>query len=248
MDNTTENAKELAKCFDFWKKVPVIMEFDYNKFNSIVEGEPRSLILDILVEGIEEKHPITGKIRIRRALSATEIYDRLNGNEKKGIDGKLSDDQQIKRNNLYFHLDKLLDNGIIKEITRIETGRRSTTYFGRAAKIIIPNYKQKHIKKEDALLYHPDFKQLIRLINKDIDEKKLDYAIELASGKNDYSYTTALKQWIIEYEKYTYDLDLDLRKLFDLIGEILRFDEQTIHGLKMIGQWLHILELKDQEE
>ena len=53
-----KNDQEIKKCFDFWRDIPIIKEFDSEIYNQVIAATPRMDILDILVEGIEEEYPI----------------------------------------------------------------------------------------------------------------------------------------------------------------------------------------------
>lgn len=243
-----EDQDKMKICFDFWKEVPLMLEVEPEIYKHVVEPIPRCYILDILVEGIEEKYPNSNESRIRRALSATEIIDRLNGNEKKKIEGRLNPDEKIKRNNLYFHIEKLVKAKVLQDLTRIETGRRTTTYFARTNKIIVPILNQKKDKK-DILLEHPDFKKFVKRISKEnmnkVTDEEVDEVLKIVMRRNNYSYAQELHTWIRKYEPLTRDLDLDFRKLFDLLGRLARYDMKTVGGLVKLAKMLDAPKLQD---
>ncbi|MCY3413903.1 MAG: hypothetical protein INQ03_19835 [Candidatus Heimdallarchaeota archaeon] len=232
--------EDFAMAFDFWDDIPIIKEYPDEIINRVIEGTTRKIILDILVKGVEEIHPNLGVKRIRRALSVTEIYDRLNGNSKKGIEGILPDDTRIKRNNLYFHLDKMMEFKFIKEIVKTETGRRSTTYFGRCSKIMVPVHKEGIRINDLPILQDNNFNEFLKRIHPDIDNDKLSEIILKSNEINDHTYFIKVETWINNMERYTRGLEMDLRELFNLIGFLSRLDEQTFHALQELGKLLNV--------
>ena len=224
---------EEAILFDFWQKLPVLETYDPELYAKIVEPKPRCDILDILVVGEQEIHPITNESRVRRALTAKEIMEKLN----KGIEN--SDDRYVKKSNLYFHLQKLEDHGIIQVVVQLPTGKRFTTYYGRRAKIITISSKENY-KMGYNILMEREFKTFLRRLNPELQDQELDRALNLVDRKNHYQSMTKLHLWLQNHEKELQDLDLDLRRLFDLMGLIIRYDRKTFEGLAKLSQYLKL--------
>ncbi|MCH8905510.1 MAG: helix-turn-helix transcriptional regulator [Candidatus Heimdallarchaeota archaeon] len=227
---------------DFWTDLPIVKEFETDLYWKVVAPSPRGIIIDILVEGIWTIHPKTRDKRKRRALSATEILDRLNGNEKKGIKGRLASEDIVKRTNLYFHLEKLEENEVIEVIDTTTTGKRTTTYYGRTAKIVIPKGDLKHYH-QNAVMNLDDFDELLTRINPDLKVTELKETKELASRIYNYGYSKQMDQWFSENQENLRGLEMDFRKLYDFLSILLRYDEDAIKGLRRIAKYLKLPKL-----
>ena len=232
--------------FDFWKDLQVVQEFSAETFKKIIGPSPRCTILDILVEGIEEPHPLNGELKIRRALSATEILDRLNGNKKKGIEAKTAIDpdiEPVKRTNLYFHLEKLEEHGVIKVISTTQTGKRSTTYYGRVAKALMPAHDVMHelyLDPKQVLLDSADFTTLLTRLSPDVSKSDIKKAIKLSKRMFNYNYTTQMEDWWAKNGDELQGLDFDIRKVFDLFSILYRYDHKTLSGLAKLSEMLKL--------
>lgn len=234
----TDKAKVMEKCCSFWDDIPTIKQYNYNEiYDKVINQSPRFEILDILVEGIEEGHGDEQKIR--RALSATEILDRLNGNEKKGIKGKLVD-KKVVRNNLYYHLNSLIENNILYEVCKLESGRRSTTYFGRIAKIVVPDTDYRKEDKSERVVHHPDFKRLAKKIYPKLQNDEINKVISLVDRKNQHNNDKKIIAWMEMNEEKFEGLELDFRKLYELLSILYRYDEKTVEGLTSLRKILKL--------
>lgn len=242
----TKSEHDRSIQFDFWVTLPVVGEFPEEVFKKIIRPTPRSAILDILVEGIQEPHPVSGEPKIRRALSATEILDRLNGNEKKGIKPRTSmgiDIEPVKRTNLYFHLEKLEENGVIKVVVTTRTGKRTTTFYGRVAKAILPVHNVSHetyVDPKQVLMDSPDFTKLLSTLSPDVQESAIKEAIVLAKRMFNYNYQTQMTDWYQANGDALQGLDFDIRKLIDLFSILFRYDHKTVSGLVRLAELLKL--------
>lgn len=108
--------------YAFWRSIPLIKKVSYEKFEQ-VKQETRNKIIEILRTGIEDKY---GEFTRRYALNAQEIQDIL---IKKGIKTSVQ--------NTYFHINILLEEGLIQEIAIIKEGRFNKRYYGRTAKLFL---------------------------------------------------------------------------------------------------------------
>jgi len=112
---------------DYWNTIPPIVLVDASKFPLIYQ-EVRNEIMELLREGI--KTELDGRITKRHALNVQEILTNLN--QKRTQESR----SQLKISNIYFHLEKLVHFGHVKEIPMKE-GRFHVKYYGRTAKIFI---------------------------------------------------------------------------------------------------------------
>ena len=141
-------SKKEAKIFDpkdrkilysFWESLPKL-KFVKDAEKVYYAHNARILILKTLGEGIKEKNEKTGAVDIiRRALNIQEIYQRIQvyNEEKRQIEGIEWKDFDISLHNLYFHIQKLEEAGLIQTITILREGKHNVSYYGRKAQIMI---------------------------------------------------------------------------------------------------------------
>lgn len=108
--------------YTFWRTVPLIKRINNEKY-LVVKQPTRSAIIEMLRTGIKDEK---SENNLRFALNAHEIQQHLN---EQGIKTSLQ--------NVYFHLNNLLDGGLIKEIAIIKEGRFNRRYYGRTAKLFL---------------------------------------------------------------------------------------------------------------
>jgi hypothetical protein len=225
-----------SHCFDFWYDLPSIIFLDDGKYSKNYKQFPRKQIMDALVSGISEIHPKLNELRVRRALSAKEILDIINYGKRP------KDEFYLKKSNLYFHLQKLEDDSVIKVIEQIPTGKRFTTFYGRTAKIISPPIQS--IKEEDMDDYNifldSEFKKLILTKNPNLDISELDSILNLAKNIKDRSAMEKLPDWLKEHESIIRDSDLDLRKLYELLDILIKYNDETVQALKKLRTLLGV--------
>ena len=122
METTLIDA-EKKKIYSFWKDIPLIMNMEPEKFECLKQ-ETRNQIIEILRTGIEDKNSEYSR---RYALNAQEIRELLQKNLKTSLQ------------NIYFHLNILLEEGFISEIEILKEGRFNKRYYGRTAKLFLFN-------------------------------------------------------------------------------------------------------------
>ncbi|MHA2089783.1 MAG: winged helix-turn-helix domain-containing protein, partial [Candidatus Kariarchaeaceae archaeon] len=195
----------------------------------------RGAILDILAIGVDDVYPDTDEIMTRHALTAKELNESVN--ERIG--------DNVKKSNLYFHLQKLEEVGLVKEIDKIPTGKRYIHYYGRTAKAyLVPGSSEKNEKYQELLLVK--FPQLIQKIQPNASEKEIGEVVEAVNeiflGKYP---NTVLGQWLEAYQKHIIDLDIDIRRFIDLVIMISKYDVNTIHNIQKFVKLLKFDNLLD---
>ncbi|MFX0014455.1 MAG: winged helix-turn-helix domain-containing protein [Promethearchaeota archaeon] len=131
--------KDRQKLFEYWKNLPASKFVNVSK-EKYYSHPVRRDIIRLLRKGIDEESP-DGNFQVRRALNVSEI--------KRG----LMKDIKLSKSTLYFHLDVLVELGLIKLVAILHEGpyrRNKTKYFGRTARNLfitssddsIENYKE----------------------------------------------------------------------------------------------------------
>jgi len=125
--------------YSFWDSLPKI-NFAKDAEKTYYAHDARILILKTLGEGMKEKNKETGEEDIiRRALNIQEIYQRIQlyKEEKRQIEGIDWKDFDISLHNLYFHIQKLEEAGLIQTIAILREGKHNVSYYGRKAQVMI---------------------------------------------------------------------------------------------------------------
>ncbi|MHA2253782.1 MAG: helix-turn-helix domain-containing protein, partial [Candidatus Kariarchaeaceae archaeon] len=189
-----ENIEIQKKFFDFWQDLENFIELDEETSKATLQ-EIRGSILSILAIGIDDVYPGTKKTKKRHALTAKELNKLVN--ERVG--------EQVKKSNLYFHLQKLEEAGLVKEIDKIPTGKRYIHYYGRTAKAYLPVHsKEKKMYGE----FYAKLPELIQKIQPHVSEEEIIEVVDSIEEINHKKYPSApLGQWLEAYQKHIIDLD-----------------------------------------
>lgn len=198
-DDTQEQLKKRKLLFDFWKDVPTIRLMD-ESFFAIMNQEVRSVILDILREGILDDIFLNedGKKRRRYALNAQEI--------QKHIEKRL--DREITISNVYFHLQKLKEIDCIQELVSIREGKYNVAYFSRTAKLFSSSIKES-AKAGDIEAVRKFIIQLLPSVNPTIQKETVMnlfdeiYQYRLERGKRRF-------EWLEKHAELITDLEFDI--------------------------------------
>lgn len=220
---------------DFWEKLPELkIVKDSDKVYYSHSG--RQLILKVLGMGIEEHSKEDSKeIVIRRALNTQEIYQAIKDLKKQKPQEFDLKDFDISLHNLYFHIQKLEEAGLIKPIAILREGRHNVTYYGRTARIMFfnityeeyekvknaftameklaPKINQK-IKSEDIRGYYDKYVK----IGKTLTQKMFDKLAEYEQGFN----TTDVDPIdILNFLELIYSVNKEFADLFNKVANDL---------------------------
>jgi len=207
--------KDRQELFNYWVEIPsfIFKQIPKEKYFS---HPVRREIIKLLKEGIKENSP-DGKLTTRHVLNVREISEKL-----KRINGKT-----IGKTALYFHLDILMDLGLIKEVVTLHEGphgRNLTKYYGRVARnLILSNVEEEHgdIKKQFI-----EFKKLAKHIGMKLPDDFNRKADQYNNLKQDYY--EKLGKWLIGYEEIIVKEKLDLNLLFDFLKHINSINPEYI--------------------
>ncbi|MFW9995055.1 MAG: hypothetical protein ACFFD4_23660 [Candidatus Odinarchaeota archaeon] len=200
------NQKTLERLVNHWKTIPAIKNITDPMAVDFASQEVRSLILAVLREGIVEDK------QSRHALSAKELFKTV----KKRMDAK------IKLSNIYFHLDKLQNQGYVQIVTSIKEGRHITHYFGRTARLFLfsgrQDDKQKRFQTLNKLLQH---------FNPERPEESNRRLFDRAERAWEES-EKKLNKWMERNEEILLELDIDLRQIYSFLMEVDTFSSGAI--------------------
>ncbi len=224
--------------YSHWQNLPIYRELDPTKFKKL--SQPiRHKIIAILSTGISDINPSTNENAKRHVLSAREIMDQL----------KSKFELEVKKSNLYFHIQQLEDEGIIEMVDQIPTGKRFTTYYSRTAKVFYPKNQEEDIREkvqEHSPLRQPEIKELIKRMNPDLSIEDIEKTMSEAEGINNFD-QDLFRRWVNRNQQYTEGLDINFISFHNFISILNRYDMKTIKGLTKLAKYLKVDELRDKK-
>jgi hypothetical protein len=231
------NFETAEQLFDYYEKIPIILEYEADEFQELYQQMTRGAIIKALGKGIEDYYPGTNEKKVRHALSAMEILEVVNKLIKEDKHGKFAEIGEIKKANLFFHLNKLEDAGFIKEIGVIKSGRRRTTYFGRTANIYITFGMDQ--MKAYTLFENETFIDLLKAMNPQKSEEQIRQTLtKLEILNNDTS--KYFVEWIRKNEAYFKKYLINYVELLKIISLMHRFTHEAVDGLQELSELLHL--------
>ena len=210
-----------SELYSFWKSIPLIKRMEPEKFDH-VKQVTRSKIIEILRKGIEDAN---SDVKKRYALNAQEIQEILT---KEGLKTSLQ--------NTYFHINILLEEGFIQEITILKEGRFNKRYYGRTAKLFLFTSYSNNIqeKMEEGI---KQFSELINVINDEKSENHVENMIEeFLNNQLNYYYEleTLINAWFEKNAEKFIEHDLDVKETYQMIFELVYNGNQSDLNKKMI--------------
>ncbi|MHA2032826.1 MAG: winged helix-turn-helix domain-containing protein, partial [Candidatus Kariarchaeaceae archaeon] len=173
--------------FENWDSIPAAKLIDVSK--NVYKSNPiRISILKNLSEGLSDDSTDDG-LKIRHVLNVTEIKKLLQ--EKNDI--------KISQTNLYFHLNKLEEVGMIKEVATLLEGphkRNRTKYYGRVARHLFITDQQQSYERIGKQF--GEFKRLADLLEIELPENFLELPkkyVELSQ-----KHYSTLAHWLSSHE------------------------------------------------
>ncbi|MHA2252235.1 MAG: hypothetical protein ACXAD7_17855 [Candidatus Kariarchaeaceae archaeon] len=221
--------------FEYWDNLQVIKKIDPNVKYFKKRGRfLQDAIINILTQGIEDRHPKTDENGIRHALSANEIHEQIIQLDNKNIDSN------IPITNLYRHLKKMSDNELIQVVAVIKNGQRFTSYYGKSAKIL-KKIDDERVPKTHNFSVSENFIQFIHNLNPDLEREKIQEVLKSTNvQRRDNS--DKFKQWAEENIHAFQGVIIDPRPLFSIFNRLVHVNDQINNG---IHQFIKLMKIDD---
>jgi hypothetical protein len=145
----------------------------------------------------------------------------------------------IKKSNLYFHLQKLEEAGLVKMVDQIPTGKKYITYYGRTAKAFLPHMVGEKSKMYEELLQEK-LPLLIEKISPEVDLNEINdtLAKSIIPYFMDHSSINAAGEWLQTHQSKIIELDIDVRRIIDILKSISAFNPKTIEAMQKLMKLL----------
>ena len=196
-----------------WIDTPIIKKVPH-KLYEVFEQEHRSLIVKLMGTGMD----IDDNGILRHIFTGKELHTYL--------EEKL--ERKIKISNIYHHLSKLEEIGVVHEVVTFMEGKRKTRYFGRTAKLYI------FFDDPENIIQDPEIKRIAKLFNH--FNPKIPEKIFAKAMKAIYSYENKehdkLFDWIMENHKILSEFDISpnliIPVLYDLSNVSINIDDEEL--------------------
>ena len=222
--------------YTFWDSLPKI-KFVKDAENVYYAHAARQLLLKALGEGLKEE--FKGVKKIRRALSAQEIFQRINVYKEEersieGIDWKKFD---VSLHNLYFHIQKLEEIGLIQTVSIIREGRHNVSYYGRVAQVLI--FRIEYEEYEKIKNAFEAMAKLAPLVEVKLQSEKIMefYDRYISIGQN---HSKQLYELLLNYELALSKAEVDPADILNFIEVLFTIDPEYIKLIEEIKKYLNL--------
>ncbi len=213
------------KLFDYWEKIPQFVFVNVSKDKYFMQPVRREIV-KLLRKGLKEESP-DGRYKVRHALNVSEINNKLND----VIETELS------KTTLYFHLDILVELGLIEIVTTLNEGpfkRNKTKYFGRVARNLFVSSQQyiyENYKKQ-----FDEFQKFTKLIGLNLPTNYSDIPKQISETNNHFF--RVFGGWLIKYEELIDKNQIDMNLLYEFLQTVNCTHSNYINLLNDLSQVL----------
>lgn len=203
-----------------WDQTPLMETIEHDRFKILLH-ENRKLILKAFNIGIIEPN----FNYTRHILTAQEILKYLHENHN----------EDIKLNNVYFHVKQLENQDIIKEVIQKKTGKRPKSYYGRNAKIYLDSgYVEYDINEP----FYQKLIELIKMLRPEIDESEIKKPFLNLYDMRWKNEERIIKNWFFTHKELLENVDIDDVRLFMFLAKLLDFSSDYKDSMKKISDFL----------
>ena len=172
--------------------------------------------------------------RRRHALSVVEIVDLVKSFSK----------EKPKKSSIYYHLELLMEFGIIQELTSVKAGNIVTMYFGRTSKLIFLQSEAEEIHKKSEgteLVLQPGFQELVSRVSAKDQTEISNLTTEIARIKSEINLPDVdFVAWVKEHSDDLVGIDLNLVELHNLFVNILKYPPELVELYQKLKEYLKL--------
>ncbi len=190
-----------AEIYTFQNKIPKFKIINTTK--EFQESPIKPAIMKALSEGVHDAQSQT-QDQLRYALTAKEIKQKLESTDNPKV-------KKVSYTNLYFHLNKMEEAGIIKQIAKVIEKSHRITYYGRSAHVVLLNSPETEIEKITQSL--TELFKLMKIINAEFPDIKVNILAEQFFQEKE-ELNSNLAKWIADNIDIIRNNNLDVSKIF----------------------------------
>lgn len=218
-------AEDRQQLFDHWKNIPQFVFVNVSK-EKYFSHPARRDIIRLLRKGIEEESP-DGSFKVRRAMNVAEINEKISQ----------KNETSISKTTLYFHLDILIELGLINVVATLHEGphgRNKTKYFGRVARNLFISSSQYIYENYKAQF--DEFQKFTKLIGLNLPTNYSD--IPKQFSKTNEHFFRVFGEWLIKYEELIDENPIDMNLLYEFLQTVNCIHSDYINLLNDLSQVL----------
>jgi hypothetical protein len=239
MDMTSSKAQTEEKrklLYTYWHELLDFKPIDSKVHSQVEESEIRSFIIKYIRDGIEDDFGIANNLLRRHAFTAKELHAAYS----KKLKG-----QKYSQSNFHFHIKSLVDDGYLKEITKLLEGRHYLSYYGRTAKSFFGHYDNIITASNVQEMFGP-IKELIISMHPETNPETINQLVdESILSLQDFYYR--FFSWIKEKYPHLYKSKVDIRDFLNIVGHYSFFHSKLRKISEKIGSLLDLDKIMDYE-
>ena len=209
------------KLYTYWHELDFFNEKDSTNIDQIRQSEVKWFIIKFIRDGIEDEFGRANNLSRRHAFSAKELYEAYPNSEKYTL------------SNFHFHIKSLVENGYLKEVSKILEGRHYTTYYGRTS-IVFADQFDAPLQSSLSQDFLEPLKNVIREMNPDLESDYISQLVDenLLAIRDFYS---RFFSWMKEMYPELYKSKIDLHMFTNLVGHYSFFHTDLLKSSKEIA-------------
>ncbi len=216
------------KLIEYYDNIPILRSVDYNIVSKQTKKIERNLILKALSIGQFE----ADLQKTRHVLSVNEIISIL----------KIQFDFQTATSNVYYHMKKLTEIGLLLKVSTITLGNISTSYYGKISKLIW--YRDFETIEDHSHFTDDGLDIMLNRMDKNLNSEDIKQ-IKAKLKKLDRYYHNDFMLWVQENEQYLEGLELNfLQELSDLFNKINYYTFEMAELFDQLARSMRIERLK----
>ncbi|UCG90714.1 MAG: helix-turn-helix transcriptional regulator [Candidatus Heimdallarchaeota archaeon] len=218
-------AEDRQQLIDHWENIPQFVFVNVSK-EKYFSHPVRRDIIRLLRKGIEEESP-DGSFKVRRAMNVTEISKKL----------CQKNETSISKTTLYFHLDILIELGLISVVATLHEGphgRNKTKYFGRVARNLFISGNQYIYENYKAQF--DEFQKFAKLTGLNLPNNYTD--IPKQFSKTNEHFFRVFGEWLIKYEDLIDGNQIEMNLLYEFLQNVNCIHSDYINLLNDLSQVL----------
>ena len=234
-DVTIEEKKK--SLYLYWHKLPYFKTMDTILHSHVEESEVKSFIIKYIRDGIEDEFGKANNLSRRHAFTASELHSAYTKKQK---------GQKYSQSNFHFHINKLVEDGYLKEIVKLLEGRHYITYYGRTAIAFIGQYDNILTETTVQEMWDP-LRQLLKDMNPKTDPETINQKVdESLLLMQDFYYR--LFSWIEDNYPMIYKSKVDLKSFLAIAGHYSFFHPGFKKISEEVGSLLNLDKIMSYEQ
>ncbi|TFG27965.1 hypothetical protein EU528_12005 [Candidatus Thorarchaeota archaeon] len=222
--------------YTYWHELDYFSEKDSTYVGQVRQSEVKWFIIKFIRDGIEDEFGKENNLSRRHAFSAKELHEAYNNN---------SAGKNLSLSNFHFHINDLVEHGLLQEVAKILEGRHYVTYYGRTS-IAFLDQNDAPLQSKIGRDFFDPLKRMIQDMNPDLEFEYISQLVDdnLSSMVDFYS---RLISWIEVKYSYLYKSKMDLDMLMNIVAHYSFFHKDLTKSSKEIASLIDLRKIMSYE-